>query len=439
MSAFNINEEGVLIFADDTTEIPAGFQLIIIGKKAKVIDLSNLRNLSSLLNILNHPISSWAKAVEKVILPDSMTKIDDRAFEGCENLTEIIMSDDVTEIGEMAFYGCRKLSGFKFPSSLKSIGEAAFKDCGEFTELRFPDSLESIGERAFANCNKVKEITFGQSLKSIGKYAFDDCDSLQTVTYTSAVANIDKDAFGNREDEFESVFEYDIDFDCLKAKSWREVEQYRDQDPLQLKVVDLSDCDFKELPINAFADCENLQKVTLPEGLKEISIGAFRGCYNLRHLEIPESVETINCNFDDCGIEHLVMPKSLRSLFTNGLKYVDMSHCESIRFMDSNKFSIGNARVVYLPPVLEKLSGNLYEIENCFAPPTLQEAGGIRRVRLYCPSEKLALSRDIDLSVFFVPEANIENVKSSLEKLGLSESRVPVAELATVYSYMYQK
>lgn len=43
----------------------------------------------------------------------------------------------------------------------------------------------------------------------------------------------------------------------------------------------------------AFADCENLKKVVLEEGLRSIEEWAFFNCVNMRELTIPESVVTI--------------------------------------------------------------------------------------------------------------------------------------------------
>lgn len=439
--AFNLDENGWLTFNDSITVIPLDVNLLIKGRNAKVIDLSNLRNLSSLISSDNHTIGQWAQNVEKVILPESITKIDAGSFENCGNLTEVIMSDNVTEIGDKAFGCCRKLRDFKFPVSLKSIGEDAFTCCEGFTELSFPDSLESIGENAFSYCDKVKEITFGRSLNSIGENAFESCDRIKTVKFTCSVADIDENAFGVMPPEFETIYDYAIDFDCLKVNSWGEVERYRDQDPQQLKVVDLSGSNLKELPSNAFADCGNLEKVILPEGLKEISSSAFYGCHSLKSLEIPESVEVINCSFEECGIEELILPKRLRSLCTSGLKYIDMSHCEAIRVLNNDNFSIHEAEIVYLPPFLEKIGdyGCLSTIEYCFAPPTLKSIGGVNGVGFFCASPKIELSRDLNRSLLHVPEDNLDAIKAAAQKAGLRESRFKVLEMPYTFEYMYEK
>ena len=44
------------------------------------------------------------------IIPDGTTKIDDYAFQGCENLISVIIPDSITEIGRWAFVGCNNLT-----------------------------------------------------------------------------------------------------------------------------------------------------------------------------------------------------------------------------------------------------------------------------------------------------------------------------------------
>ncbi len=57
-----------------------------------------------------------------------VTKIDAKAFIGCEELTKITIGKNVKKIGAKAFYGCEKLKRITVKSkSLKSIGSKAFK------------------------------------------------------------------------------------------------------------------------------------------------------------------------------------------------------------------------------------------------------------------------------------------------------------------------
>lgn len=106
---------------------------------------------------------SGCTSLSSIKLPDCVTLIGDYAFSGCSNLTSIsvesgntvydsrndcnaiintdtnmlvrgcqntIIPDDVTIIGSRAFNGCSGLTAITIPKSVTSISECAFADCG---------------------------------------------------------------------------------------------------------------------------------------------------------------------------------------------------------------------------------------------------------------------------------------------------------------------
>ena len=71
--------------------------------------------------------------IQSITVPQSVTEIEDNAFEKCFSLTEITMNDGITAIGSQAFYECTALKKITIPSSVRSIGKDAFEamDCLE--------------------------------------------------------------------------------------------------------------------------------------------------------------------------------------------------------------------------------------------------------------------------------------------------------------------
>ena len=70
-----------------------------------------------------------------IVLPSSVTSIEDNAFANCIGLTTFTIPSSVTSIGDGAFAGCSGLTTFTIPSSVTSIGEGAFDSCSGLTSI----------------------------------------------------------------------------------------------------------------------------------------------------------------------------------------------------------------------------------------------------------------------------------------------------------------
>ena len=74
------------------------------------------------------------KNISGVVIPDSVTKIGDSAFEGCTSLTSVVIPDSVTkivsEIGSWAFFGCTSLEKVYAPKGL-DLSDAGIPDSAE--------------------------------------------------------------------------------------------------------------------------------------------------------------------------------------------------------------------------------------------------------------------------------------------------------------------
>jgi predicted secreted protein len=103
-----------------------------------------------------------ALEIPEVIDGYPVFKIDDWAFEWCEELTRVTLPEGITQIGESAFDGCISLSDVIIPNSVTSIGDCAFRNCQNFTGVTVPAGVTDIGEDAFASCpNLTLSVTKG--------------------------------------------------------------------------------------------------------------------------------------------------------------------------------------------------------------------------------------------------------------------------------------
>lgn len=116
---------------------------------------------------------------------------------GARTTKEYVIPETVTTIGEYAFYNSRKLTSVIIPKSVSSIETSAFQYCKKIASFELPEVLESIGNNAFASCEAVKSFVIPNSVTSIGRNALQKCRALQSVTIGSSVNTIGRNAFTN--------------------------------------------------------------------------------------------------------------------------------------------------------------------------------------------------------------------------------------------------
>ena len=227
-------------------------------------------------------VSFRNQKIESYIIPDSVTKIRDYAFEYCSSLFNIVIPDSVTDIGDGAFWGCSSLSNIVIPDSVTAIGDFAFLDCSSLSKIVIPNSVTKIGDYAFSDCSSLSNIVIPDSVTSIGDYAFGGCSSLSKIVIPNSVTKIGDYAFS----------------DCSSLSKI----------VIPNSVTSIGDY--------AFRGCSSLSKIVIPNSVTSIGDYAFRGCSSLSNIVIPDSVTSIgDYAFSDCSsLPNIVIPNSVTSI-----------------------------------------------------------------------------------------------------------------------------
>lgn len=113
---------------------------------------------------------------------------------------EIVIPDTIEErpvtvIGEKAFQEY-DMTSIIIPNTLTLIEERAFDDCKQLEKIDIPDSVTEISYYAFCGCENLKEVNLGSGLKRIGQSAFMSCDLLKSIHIPQNVAYMYDVCFG---------------------------------------------------------------------------------------------------------------------------------------------------------------------------------------------------------------------------------------------------
>ena len=173
-------------------------------KTLQKLDLSGV-------SINGNKIGNWSFggciALESIIIPKTVKKIDTKAFWGTPDITTILVHPDnpvfTSENGvllskdkaTLIAYPSGRQGNYVIPNSITEIGAGAFGHCTDLTSIIFPNSVKHIGPAAFFACTGLASIIIPNSVEKIEAYAFMDCTKLSTVFISESVVEIGIRAF----------------------------------------------------------------------------------------------------------------------------------------------------------------------------------------------------------------------------------------------------
>ncbi len=337
----------------------------------------------------NLPVKAIAKkafyhyeSLTSIVIPDSITIIEEGAFEGCSNLIEqengvsyvdtwaidcdydvhsLTLREGTKGIANFAFGGYTALTSITIPDSLIAVGKYAFSNCHALTAVNYTGTVDTwamiefiqiednplwyaghlyingvemteitlttathIGSYAFANCTTLTSVTIGDSVTTIGKSAFWECDSLKNVTMGDGITTIGESAF-------------------LECHS--------------LKNVTLGD-GVTTIGESAFAYCYALTSIIIPDNVTSIETGAFYYCPKLIEV-VNKSSLTITAGDSSNGS----VAAYAKQVITNEADSKLIEQDDYIFYNDNGSYYLmgytGNQRKLSLP---ESINGNEYAL-----------------------------------------------------------------------------
>ena len=145
--------------------------------------------LPNTLEKLESPVFENCSYLEDIVLPSSIDTISNYAFSRCTNLKRVMLPY-VNYIDWGGFSGCTNLKYVYLAEGMDYLSEQVFANCSSLESIILPNKLSEIGRYAFLNCSKLKSIKIPDNVKTIRTGAFNDCTALESVTLPKSLIGI---------------------------------------------------------------------------------------------------------------------------------------------------------------------------------------------------------------------------------------------------------
>ena len=360
---------------------------------------------------------SYCTELTSVEIPNSVTSIGSYAFSGCTSLTEVEIPNSVTAIGSSAFYYCTGLKKVTIPGTV-SIGYGVFdgvynveeviltgegemvdysstysytpwyKSHNSIQSIIIGEGITSIGRCAFYGCYGLTSVEIPNSVTSIGSYAFYDCTGLTEIEIPSGVTNIEQDAFydctGLKKVKMPGTSSIgnsafwgvkNVEEVILIGEGAIEITYYYQNTPWYQSRNNIQSITIKEgitsIGNHAFRECTGLASIEIPSSVTSIGQYAFYNCTSLTEVEIPRSVTSIGNNaFRKCtGLTEVEIPNSVTSIgqyaFYNCTSLTEVEIPRSVTSIGNNAFSgCTNLKKLTMPGTFSISNGTFSGVTN---------------------------------------------------------------------------
>ncbi len=323
--------------------------------------------------------------LNKIILPDTITAIGDKAFSGCD-VKSINVPAAVTSLGESVFKDCSALEKITIDSLADFDVEATFEGCtsiayeeygnayylgkyfmsaksGEITSVEIrpgcesipddaffgkditrlviPSSVWEIGARAFAG-TKIAELTIPTGVRKVGSGAFSDCKQLVTVSLLTTeeinLASIFEGCTAIAYEEYGNGYYLGDRFAKPVSKDivWAKIKP---------------GCTL--IPQNAFRDCTKLSRVFVPKSVKYVDSCAFynvNSFYFACYFEGMNNSPTFRSGANSAGFTNPTTGQPLIYKFNTMPENVMMTDdgiCYGYDYLPNYGAGVGTGTIVY--------------------------------------------------------------------------------------------
>ena len=241
----------------------------------------------------------------------NVTTIQPGIFVGA-NMTELTIPNHITEVGTRAFEGCKSLRKLTISGGVGTIRNSAFCDCDALEELIIEDGSVplrlscsyTISTVSPFNTSPLKSIYIGRNITQIW-----NGEPFSPTVYSQGIFSVSSNIWNESHP--------DLKTNVTIGQNVTAINDYMfSYTPTETITIPSS---VTSIGNHAFDYCKRLTSITIPNSVTSIGAGAFTGCLTLDNLTLPEYLTVIDANaFNDCkNLSAISIPGTVTSIGRN--------------------------------------------------------------------------------------------------------------------------
>ncbi len=369
----------------------------------------------------------FANDIASLEIPEGVNILYENLFYGHTEITSVSMCDELRWIGAYAFDGAENLSGkLTVPHDVEVICEYAFQNCKNLTDIQLSDSLEVLEQYSFNGCLSVPDIELPDNLSSVGQYvlgnvAGDRTFAVKLDSTTSKNLGSSGYPFFYDKDDPDRRYGYRYlsgYYNGLELNGYEVVKFFGSEENIGIdsRVVSIGS--------EAFRGNSVIKSVVLPNDLINIGQSAFANCNSLTEIDIPQTVRYISGYAFNCTpIAEVTLPDADVVIGDNAFSYPTKVYCD---YESDTAHRLSAARVPFIDPAPD--TGH-ERLADCYLIYVSAD-DGTETLRLYgYKGQSAAIELDptiasVDSEQFKLAESGNETTVELLAAKGSPEARI---------------
>ena len=260
-------------------------------------------------------------SVKEIHVPEGVVSIADKAFTDCRFLSHIYLPESLEQMGKVfRAYSSPTIHGFtgSYANTYASLNNHSFVSEGISQKCRspvfeikdgilvsyqgadkdvvIPSGVALIGKQVFKGHTEIESVVISEGTEAISADAFRDCKNLRTIQFPESLRYVVANAFYGTPWNAESKSPHYAGKVLMKYVPETEEAFIA---PGTAAVTSY-----------AISGCEQIRKLTIPEGVKVLGHSAVYNCRNLQEVVLPSTLEDVSGDFlSQCpALERIVLP-----------------------------------------------------------------------------------------------------------------------------------